>query len=400
MTMPPRSRLFPLAVLLLAFVIAAPMLPAAAHAQPLAEDCDNCVDDDNDDLVDRADTADCPPLANGAGAGIGDVTRGKAIFKCHKAIEKAGLAFGNKRLKRAYACVLPAFACLQTKPGDAACLTKANTKCSKQAPGALAEQAKLVKLIQKGCNDALVSDADRDAANGLGFMAEEAACEAEGTPTNETIGGLAGCIASQHVCHINRTLSAVVPRTRELFIAMGRDPDLEVPCSDAGDNGVGTDQGLGTLGKAAVKCQKGIAKASLKLGGTIAKALQKCTDFGVACLQKKNADAACHAKAEAKCQKLSVKVQDQQKGTLFKILAKASKSCEALSSTQLKAPEGLAFGIQSARCSDLGAIQFGTQGTIVCAGVQQFCEGKQMLIREIPRLDEFLALLNVQIIGL
>jgi hypothetical protein len=36
----------------------------------------------------------------------------------------------------------------------------------------------------------------------------------------------------------------------------------------------------------------------------------------------------------------------------------------------------------------------------VCAGVQQFCEGKQMLIREIPRLDEFLDLLNVQIIGL
>lgn len=395
-----RPSLPSLSVVLALLLAAAVIAPPPSHAQPLTEDCDNCVDDDSDGLVDRADTTDCAPLANGTGVGIGDVTRGKAILKCHKAIEKAGLAFSNKRLKRAYACVLPAFACVQTKPGNAACLTKANANCDKQAPGAIAEQAKLVALIQKGCNDALISDADRDAANGLGFMAEEAACEDEGTPTNETIGGLANCIASQHVCHTNRTLSAVVPRARQLLVAMGRNPDLEVPCSDAGDNGVGTDQGLGTLGKAALKCQKGIAKASLKLGGTIAKTLQKCTDFGVACLQQMNADPGCLATSRAKCQKLSVKVQDQQKGTLFKILGKASKSCAALSSSQLEAPEGLDFGIQSTRCGALGAIQFGTQGTIVCAGVQQFCEGKQMLIRQIPRLDELLALLNVQIIGL
>jgi hypothetical protein len=381
---------------LLAAAVVTPAAPAYALA--LVEDCDNCVDDDGDQLVDRADAADCPALANGTGAGIGDTSRGKALFKCHKAIEKAGLAFGNKRLKAELACLVPAFACIQTKPGDAACLAKANAKCDALAPKAIADHAKLIALVSKACGDAAISDADRDAATGLGFMAEEAACADEGSPTNETIAGLASCLANQHVCHTNRTLSAVVPRARELMLAMGRDPDVELPCLDPGADGGG--QGLGDLGKAALKCQKGIGKASVKLGSVIAKALQKCVDFGVACLQRKNGDAACLATAQAKCQKLSDKVQNQQKGTLFKILGAASKSCAALSSTQVKQANGLGFTAQSARCSALGAIQFGTEGTIVCAGVQQSCEGKQMLIREIPRLDEFLALLNVQIIGL
>ena len=395
--MPPRSWSVLVLVGSLVLAVAAIAPPPTVHALVLTEDCDNCVDDDGDQLVDRAD-GDCVPLANGGGAGIGDVTRGKALFKCHKAIEKAGLAFGSKRLKRAYACLLPAFTCVQTKPGDAACLAAANAKCDKQAPGAIADQAKVVALISKACADTLISDADRDAETGLGFMPEEDACAAEGSPTNETIGGLATCLATQHVCHTNRTLSAVIPRARELMLAMGRNPDIELPCLDSGSDGGG--QGLGDLGKSAVKCQKGIAKASQKLGTTIVKTLQKCIDLGVACLQQKNADPACLATARAKCQKLSDKVQDQEKGTLFKILGAASKSCKALSTTQVKQATGLGFTAQAPRCNALGAIQFGTQGTIVCAGVQQFCEAKQMLIRQIPRLDEFLALLNVQIIGL
>lgn len=398
MSMPPFRRSSAAAFVFLALVTATALRPVVASALVVVEDCDNCVDDDNDDLIDRADTADCPALANGSGAGIGDASRGKAIFKCHRAIEKAGLAFSGKRLKAEYACVLPAFACIQTKPGDAACLAKASAKCDQLAPKAIADHAKLLALITKACGDGVISDADRDASSGLGFMAEETACEDEGSPTNETIEGLASCLANQHVCHTNRTLSAAIPRARELMLAMGRNPDVELPCLDAGADGAGN--GLGNLGKTALKCQKGIAKGSLKLGSTIAKTLQKCVDFGVACLQQKHADPACVATAQAKCQKLSVKVQDQQKGTLFKILGAASKSCDGLSSAQVKQAEGLGFTVQSTRCGDLGAIQLGTQGTIVCAGVQQFCEGKQMLIREIPRLGEFLALLNVQIIGL
>src|SRR5690606_4419779 len=53
-----------------------------------SETCDNCVDDDGDGAIDRADS-DCPPPANGGGVGLGDA-RGKSALKCQKAINKAG----------------------------------------------------------------------------------------------------------------------------------------------------------------------------------------------------------------------------------------------------------------------------------------------------------------------
>jgi hypothetical protein len=54
------------------------------------EDCGNCVDDDGDGKVDRADP-DCLPVpADGGGAGVGDPDTGKALDKCAKAIRKIG----------------------------------------------------------------------------------------------------------------------------------------------------------------------------------------------------------------------------------------------------------------------------------------------------------------------
>jgi hypothetical protein len=53
------------------------------------EDCENCVDDDGDGKIDRADP-DCAPPANGAGAGVGDAATAKAVDKCAKAIRKVG----------------------------------------------------------------------------------------------------------------------------------------------------------------------------------------------------------------------------------------------------------------------------------------------------------------------
>jgi hypothetical protein len=367
-----------------------------AHAA-FAEFCDNCVDDDGDDLIDRADP-DCNPFANGGGAGIDDTVRGKALVKCHKGIEKAGLAFSSKRLKRLYACATPAFACVQTKAGDPTCLTAAGTKCAGQLAGAGADQNKLLALIAKACDPAVVSRADLDLDLGLGFGKEAAECLNEGSPLNASIGSLAACVLQQHVCHTNRTLSAGVPRARELFIGMGRNPDGELLCLDVGSDGGG--QGLGDFGKPALKCQQGIIKASLKLGSAVAKTFQKCVDLGVACLQQKNADPPCVTAAAAKCQKLSDKAQDRTNGTLFKILGAAAKSCGGISTEQLQQSAGLGFEAQSDRCIRLEASQGDVQGTIACAGVQQSCESKQMLLREIPRFEEFLALLNVQILGL
>jgi hypothetical protein len=286
---------------------------------------------------------------------------------------------------------------VQTKPGDP-CLTKAGQKCAAQLAGDAADQQKLLALIGKACDPAVVSHDDLDLAIGLGLGAEEAACLNEGNPIDESIGSFASCLLQQHLCHVNRTLGIGIPRARELLLAIGRDPDTELTCLGAASDGAG--QNLGDLGKLALKCQKGITKASLKLGSGIAKALQKCFDLGVACLQVKGADPACLSAAETKCAKLSDKVQNQQTGLLAKILSGTAKSCEGLSTSEFSSSAGLGFDAQASRCGDLGVPLFGLQGRIGCAGVQQFCEAKQMLQREVPRLEEFLVMLNVVITGL
>ena len=67
------------------------------------EDCENCIDDDGDTLVDRADP-DCALPANGAGVGVGDAKVGKAVDKCGKTIRKVGAKLASNRLKQLGAC--------------------------------------------------------------------------------------------------------------------------------------------------------------------------------------------------------------------------------------------------------------------------------------------------------
>src|SRR5262249_5733207 len=98
------------------------------------ENCDNCIDDDGDGLVDRADP-DCAPPANGAGAGIGDKDAGKAADKCAKTIRKAGAKLTANHVKQLGACEKAVADCVQLKPGDAACLAKAKATCGKVRAG-------------------------------------------------------------------------------------------------------------------------------------------------------------------------------------------------------------------------------------------------------------------------
>src|SRR5436853_5396505 len=68
--------------------------PARGLAQPAgtsspAENCENCLDDDGDGAVDRADD-DCPAPADGARAGLADVAAAKTLDRCHDTLQRAG----------------------------------------------------------------------------------------------------------------------------------------------------------------------------------------------------------------------------------------------------------------------------------------------------------------------
>src|SRR5258706_382322 len=70
-----RRRLALFAVLLLLFGKPIPLFAQPASTPLPAENCENCVDDDGDGDIDRADTSCAPPI-DGANAGIGDVGTG------------------------------------------------------------------------------------------------------------------------------------------------------------------------------------------------------------------------------------------------------------------------------------------------------------------------------------
>src|SRR5690606_18981550 len=79
--------------------------------------------------------------------GLGDAAAAKAATKCQAAIGKAGVSFLSKRLKQLDTCTNGLLKCIQTKPDDPACVTKAAGKCAKLESAAAATRAKLTNDI-------------------------------------------------------------------------------------------------------------------------------------------------------------------------------------------------------------------------------------------------------------
>ena len=189
--------------------------PLTASAAIVVENCGNCVDDDGDMIVDRKDP-DCAPVANGANAGIGDVTRGKAVAKCAKTIQKAGTKFVLGAMKQMQKCTQASATCIQLKPDDQACKDKAVATCD-------AIQGGIRTLINKLEDTIIACDPDEAvypdlfSLQGLGFSAENC--------NNGSTGLIAGnCIVDQHLCRAQRLVGIGTPRARELLAFGGLDP--------------------------------------------------------------------------------------------------------------------------------------------------------------------------------
>ena len=375
----------------------------SAHAVAVVEICDNCVDDDTDGLIDRKDP-DCSEPANGLGANIGDASEGKAIAACTKAMQKAGFKVVLGVLKKFQKCTETAMACIQGKPGDAACQAKATAVCAKVLGGFDAVAAKLQSDIVAKCdpeNEHIT--AIRDLA-GLGFLAEEEQCvtDTDGSVANlSTIQNVASCLAQQHFCRAQHLVAIATPRARELLTFAGRPPQ-EFPCIDerAAANGAGAGVAADHV-KKTLKCGKTIDKLALALIGTGAKTVQNCLNAGIACLQVKPQSAACLAKAQAKCGAGFTKLQHPTKGTVAKLAAKLQKACrvqDGLDLADVRQDNGLGLDRLTPRCQALGnGAQFGLPQ---CLGGQAYCEGAYMIERQVPRARELADVLGVQIPGI
>jgi CSLREA domain-containing protein len=353
------------------------------------EDCENCVDDDGDQLVDRADP-DCTAAPNGAGAGVGDATAGKAVDKCAKTIRKVGTKLASTRLKQLGACQKAVADCVHLKPGDAACITKAQGKCTKARTSLAAAETKLSAAIVKACSEPTVTAANLRAGAGLGFDAEASACAGLGVAGVGAVADVAECIRAEHQCGAERILSAAVPRARELLLLGGFDPVSHFRCLDAGANGGGSVIAAEKR-KALRKCDATIQKAATKLVAGRVKAGAACGGAVFTCLQTKPEDPACVGKAGGTCAKAVAGIPKLEAAFATAV----AKGCgtSPLTAADLLTVDGLGAAALAERCAALGIASLTTVADVTaCLEAQLTCHVDHLLESTMPRLGELLDL--------
>jgi hypothetical protein len=384
--------------------------PTCEGSPVCEEQCDNCVDDNGDGLVDREDPVKCPLLADGAGQGAGDPKfRGKPVIRCQKAIRAAGSTFANQLRTRLQKCTDGVFACIQQKPGDAVCLAKARTLCLKQtAPlqgGPSLLDARLAAKIAKACGPKkpgllpVVSAGDLCGAKGLGFASNVTGCA--DLPANSLLPAVAARIAEEHRCRVVDLFAADVPRAEELLLAGG----VELAAmSCVGERQEGGTLGLGkTLGvlKAVVGCQRGIGKAGLRFVKQVLAAEQRCSEAVAQCIQTKPGDAKCLTKARTLCAKVTGRLYVGPQSREAKLKGAIARSCGStkpgfpprVAIGDLRSVLGLGYDTLQTTCTTLGIPGLlALDDVSECLVRQHVCRADQLLQSQTPRARELLAI--------
>lgn len=388
----------------------ATVAPTPTPTTGATELCDNCVDDDGDGLIDRSDS-DCPTPADGGGSGLGDPRlRGKAATKCQDAIKKGGALFVKSKLTRLENCVDAVFTCVQEKPGDVDCLSKAGERCAKETSkideGDRSDEAKLRGAIEKACGPKKPGEpvqvplADLLGVAGLGYGAEAVACIEVGVPALSSVSDLAECVVRQHECEVERLLGMKVPRAREL-LGRGGVTTADFPCVEPGADGGGA--GLGDpreAGKPATKCEEGIENAGTLFVKAKLSRLEKCVDAVFACVQEKPGDADCQAKARDLCERETSKIDEGDKSDEAKLRTAIEKACgpkkagepPQVAPADLLAPAGLGFSANATACARLGVSSLNSTGDVAeCVVRHHECRVEKLIEKEAPRAREMLA---------
>jgi hypothetical protein len=154
-------------------------------------------------------------ITNGGGSALASEKR-KAIRKCDGAIQKATAKLLAGRTKAGEACGAAVFSCVQTKPNDSACVTKAGPTCTKAVAALPKLQASFAAAIGKSCGAPLVP-ADLLAPEGLGVAGLAASCARLGVLSLASVADVSACLERQLACHADQLLESTTPRLGELL---------------------------------------------------------------------------------------------------------------------------------------------------------------------------------------
>ncbi|MCC6848815.1 MAG: DNRLRE domain-containing protein [Deltaproteobacteria bacterium] len=172
-----------------------------------------------------------------------------------------------------------------------------------------------------------------------------------------------------------------------------RDPQC-APLVDGGGQGVGDPK---FRGKPVVRCQKAIRAAGSQFGKQLRTRLQKCADGVFLCLQQKPGDAACLAKARARCLKQTAPLSAGPATLDQRLGAKIAKACgpkkpgllPVVPGTDVCGATGLGFAGDVAACATPQSAALLSAVTSAIAEAHR-CRTVQLFTTDVPRAHELL----------
>ena len=172
-------------------------------------------------LADAApDAGSCREDFGGTGIGLGDPKgTGKAVERCTQAVVRGGEGYARARLGSIGRCVDAAFVCVETAPGDAACLTKATQKCDREFARVQSEVAKLTVAVGKRCNT--LDFAMLGGPSGANLDAIAPSCPSYGIPDVASVADYLACLVRQHECDVADLVRFESPRADAVLNAVG-----------------------------------------------------------------------------------------------------------------------------------------------------------------------------------
>ena len=159
-----------------------------------------------------------------------------------------------------------------------------------------------------------------------------------------------------------------------------------LPPADGGGAGL-----TGDAGKAALKCQKTLAKAGTTFALARMKSLGACVAKAFACVQQKGGDPGCLTKAGGAC----AKTEAARQKAADKVGASVAKSCgePALAAADLTGMAGLGFGAEASGCDDFGVASVDDADDVArCLVARHACRAEALVGTAFPRARQLLAL--------
>ncbi len=329
------------------------------------------------------------PVPTFAGSLV-STARAKAAVACQRAVLRAGARLVGTRLANLGSCGRAVQRCIQTKPGEAACLDAAAARC-RSALGALATaDRKQAGAIAKRCGGSLPLD-DLLAPAGLGYGG--ISCGADGE--SEGLDDLVACVVDEHACRGAALFEVLQPRAKELLRLPGMNAatlDTIVCLPDHGGDGTAVGDPSGQ-GKAVDVCTAAIVKAGTSFVRKRLARLAKCADGLFTCVQLAPNDGACLAKARTRCDQGDATSAKEERALTKAVAARCAEHVIAYAT--LRAARAANLDALDDACTAVGVSELASLADYQqCVLRADACRIEGVLALQAPRSAELAALVG------